>query len=346
MTLGLLQCSSALAQAPTAAPPAPELKLSVVVAPLYPPGAAAKAWTDALNEGAKGTFTVKFYPGASLANHDATQEFKALQSNAIDIAVGSALRWSDAFPPLGVFSLPWMAPSNRELTAVVADPAVQTQLAAKLDEAGVSLVAIATLRHRDLSTQSREIGAPADLKNLRVRVPGPALVTDTYIALGAMPSGLKLEDARKAFEEGTLDGQDNSAAALVMARAWATGAHRVVQWNAFANVMVFAVRKTLWQAWPETTRAMVRAAALKAIDAAQATERERAAHDDLARNGIAVTRLTPAGFAAFRAQVDPVYATWTPKIGAELVDAVRKAAASAPEASDRPAPHSPADPAK
>jgi TRAP-type transport system periplasmic protein len=129
----------------------------------------------------------------------------------------------------------------------------------------------------------------------------------------------------------------------VMSRAWAAGAHRVVQWNAFAGVMVFAVRKTLWQAWPETTRAMVRAAALKAIDAAQPLQRERAAHEELARNGITVTRLTPAGFAAFRAVVDPVYATWTPKIGAELVEAVRKAAASAPPAAAKTAPASAMD---
>jgi TRAP-type C4-dicarboxylate transport system substrate-binding protein len=87
---------------------------------------------------------------------------------------------------------------------------------------------------------------------------------------------------------------------------------------------------------------MVRAAALKAIDAAQPLARERAAHDELARNGIAVTRLTPAGFAAFRAPVDPVYAAWTPKIGAELVEAVRRAAASA--APDLAAPQSAASP--
>jgi TRAP-type C4-dicarboxylate transport system substrate-binding protein len=324
--IGLLTAHSAVAQGVS---PAAELKLSVVVAPLYPMGAAAKAWGDALNDGDKDSFTVKFFPGAQLANRDATQEFQALKAGQIDLAVGSALQWSDAFPPLAAVNLPWISPGNKQLTAVIADADVQKQLTAALDAVGVTLVAIAPLRHRDLATQSRVIAAPADLKDLRVRVRGAKLVTDTYVALGAQPTGLALADAQAAFAAGTLDGQDAAAVTLVAARAWATGAHHVVQWGAFANAMVFTVRKPLWQTWPEATRTMVREAAIKAIDSAKAYEREHAAHDELARNGITLTRTTSAGHAAFRAAVEPVYQEWTPRIGASLVEAVRSAAAKA-----------------
>jgi TRAP-type C4-dicarboxylate transport system substrate-binding protein len=325
--IGQLIAHDVCAQSNT--PETPELKLSVIVAPLYPMGAAAKAWGDALNEGAAGAFTVKFFPGAQLADRDATKEFHALQAGRIDIAVGSALQWSDAFAPLGVISLPWIAPSNRQLAAVIADADVQKQLTSALDAAGVTLVAIAPLRHRDLASQARVIAAPGDLRDLRVRVHGAKVVTDTYVALGARPTGLSLADAQAAFAAGTLDAQDAAAVTLVAARAWATGTHHVVQWGAFANAMVFAVRKSLWQTWLESTRAMVRAAAMKAIDAAQASAREHAAHDELARHGITLTRTTSAGHAAFRAAVEPVYKEWTPRIGASLVDAVQKAAEKA-----------------
>lgn len=302
--------------------PPTDLKLSVVVAPLYPMGAAAKAWGDALNESARGAFNVKFYPGATLAGRDPTQEFKSIQAGAIDIAVGSALQWSDAFAPLGVFALPWIAPTDAQLTKVVADVDVRAKLTTALETAGVVLVALAPLRHRDLATQSRAIASPDDLKDMRIRVTGPKVVTDTYIALGAKPTGLNLEGARQALATGQLDGQDQSAVALVAARAWATGTRHVVQWGAFGNAMVFVVRKSLWQAWPESTQVKVRNAALKAIEAAQAAARERTAHDELARNGVSITRMTPAGHAAFRALVEPVYAVWTPRIGVELVEAV------------------------
>src|SRR5579864_2728881 len=74
---------------PTADTSATELKLSVVVAPLYPLGAAARTWADALNDPSRSPLKVKFYPGAQLADHDATKEFRALQAGAIDMAVGS-----------------------------------------------------------------------------------------------------------------------------------------------------------------------------------------------------------------------------------------------------------------
>ncbi len=306
-----------------------ELKLSVVVAPLYPLGAAARTWADALNDPSRSPLKVKFYPGAQLADHDATKEFRALQAGAIDMAVGSTLQWSDAFAPFAAISLPWVAPTNHQLDAVVADADVQSQLTAALDAADVTLVAIAPLRHRDLSTQSKVIASPDDVKGLRVRVRGEKLVTDTLVALGAQPTGLSLADAQAAFAGGALDGQDAGAATLVAARAWATGAHHDVEWGAFASAMVFVVRKPLWQSWPESTRASVRATAKIAIDAAQAAQRERAAHDELARNGVSITRMTPAGHAAFRARAQPVYDAWTPRIGASLVKAVEKAAAAA-----------------
>ncbi|MEO8976429.1 MAG: TRAP transporter substrate-binding protein DctP, partial [Casimicrobiaceae bacterium] len=260
---------------------------------------------------------------------------------AIDLGVGSALQWSDAFAPLAVIALPWIAPSNRELAAVVSDAGVKAQLTAALDAVGVTLVAIAPLRHRELSTQSKVIASPEDLKGLRVRVRNARLVTDTYVALGALPTGLSLADAQAGFATGTLDGQDTAAVTLVGARAWATGTRHDVEWGAFANAMVFTVRKALWQSWPEATRAMVRDAAAKAIEAAHTTQRERAAHDELARYGVSMTRMTPAGHAAFRAVVESVYQAWTPKIGAPLVAAVQKAAAIAKPAADNALPKAP-----
>jgi TRAP-type transport system periplasmic protein len=318
-----------------------QLKLSVVVAPLYPMGAVAKAWGDALNASSQGALEVKLYPGAVLAKRDASEEFNGLAAGTIDMAVGSALQWCDAFPPLAVFAMPWMIPGNAQLQAVVSDRDVVSRIAAALDAAGVTLVAMAPLRHRDLATQARAIGSPDDLVGLRVRVPASRLVSDTYVALGAAPTGLGLEDARNAFAAGLLDGQDQSAAALVAARAWATGARYVVQWGAFASVTVLAVNKALWQQWPESTRAMVRAAAGKAIASVDTLAREHAAHDELARNGIAITRLTAAGRAAFRARVDSVYAGWTPKIGVELFAAVKAAAERAGDTSGTKAGDSP-----
>src|SRR6185312_12425119 len=100
--LAMMAVSPALGQS---IPPS-DLKVSVAVAPLYPLGAAANAWTDTLNDPANG-LTVKLHPGATLANRRARDEIGALRAGSIDLAVGATLQWSDALASLAVFSLPW-----------------------------------------------------------------------------------------------------------------------------------------------------------------------------------------------------------------------------------------------
>ncbi len=74
------------------------------VAPVFPLGAAAKAWSESLAGAAGGAFTVAFKPGAALARGSAVGEFEGLAAGNIDIAVGSALFWSEAMPALGAFA--------------------------------------------------------------------------------------------------------------------------------------------------------------------------------------------------------------------------------------------------
>ena len=76
-------------------------------------------------------------------------------------------------------------------------------------------------------------------------------------------------------------------------------------------------------------RAAAREAAGQAAREAMAADREEAALAELAHNGVTITRMTPAGHAAFRAAVRDVYTRWTPAIGAPLVEAAQAAARAA-----------------
>lgn len=323
----LLALVAALAHGQEARPP--ELKLSVAVGPAFPLGRAGERWAQLLGERAQGAFTVKFFPGATLAQRDAAQEFRALVAGGADLAAGSALAWSDPFPPLAVVALPWIAPTARQLDAVVADPRVRAQLAERLEAAGVVLVALAPLGHRELATTKLAVRTPADLAGLRVRAPTTPIVQQTYVAAGAKPGVMTFANAQAALQAGTLDGQDGPPTALVAARVWGNGLRHVTQWGAFGDAIVFAVRRPVWDAWSDALRAAARETAVQAAREAMAPSREDAALAELAGYGVAITRLTPAGHAAFRDAVRGVYDSWTPAIGAPLVEAAQAAARAA-----------------
>ena len=297
----------------------PEVKVSVAVGPAFPLGTAAQRWAELITERVDKAFVARLHPGATLAQRDPAREFAALPAGQADLAVGSALQWSLQLPALGVYGLPWLAPGAREIEALTADAALTAALAAKLDAAGVTLVAVAPLGWRALATTTRAIDGPDDVKGLRLRIAPLPLLRDVVLALGAAPQSMGFADAQAAFARGTLDGQEAMPTVLAATRIDAAGQKHVADWRAVADVMVFAVRNELWQRWPEATRATVRAAAGEAIRAAAALAREEAALKQLAQSGIAVVRTTAAGHAAFRAATRTADARWREAIGADIV---------------------------
>lgn len=315
------------AQTSTVTPP--ELKLSTALGPAYPLGQAGERWAALINERVAGTFAIKQYPGAVLAQRDPGREFLALKEGPADLAVGSALAWSAQLPALGVYALPWLVPGPRELDALAADAAVRDLVTAALARAGVVAVAIAPLADRVLATVNAPIRTPAEVAGLRVRTMSNLLVLETFATLAVRTEAMGSADARTAFAAGNLDGQQAFATTLAATRIGASGQKFVTRWGAFADVMVFAVRRPVWDAWNEQQRAIVRAAADEAVRLVDAPAREEAALNDLTRQGVTLVKLSAPQRVAFRQAVHSVWARWTPVIGADVVSAAEAAVAAA-----------------
>jgi TRAP-type C4-dicarboxylate transport system substrate-binding protein len=158
-------------------------------------------------------------------------------------------------------------------------------------------------------------------------MPLRALV-DIYVALGALPQSMDFPLAQAALAAGTLDGQDTFATTLVATRGFASGQKFVTRWGAFSDVMIFAVRKAAWDAWPPDRRALFRETALQAAREVDALAREDAALTELHKEGVTIVRVSAAQRAALRDAAQGAIATWTNAVGADLADAARAAAAA------------------
>ena len=318
--------SLATAQAPASGT---ELKLSVAVAPAFPLGAAAKAWSDAMAAAPDGSIASKLNPGASLAQRDPQRELFALRDGAADLAVGSALAWSAQLPALAVYAIPWIAPEREDLDALVASPAVAGELMRRTEAIGVVLLALAPLGHRALVTTSKAIRSPADLKGLRIRATGGPLVVESLVWLGARPEAMSFAQAQDALAAGRLDGQDGMATGFVGARAAATGYKHLLRWGAFGDAMLFAVRRAVWDGWTDAQRRVALDTARKVAAAANAPAREAEAEKVLVALGMGETRLTRAGHVAFAEAVASARAARTAAVGADLVATAERVVADA-----------------
>jgi len=296
----------------------PEVPVSVAVGSAFPLGAAAERWATLITERVDKAFIARLHPGATLAQRDPALELAALQAGKAELAVASALQWSAQVSPLGVYGLPWLAPGPKEIETLAADAALTAALAAKLDGAGVTLVAVAPLGWRALATTTRAVNGPDDVKGLRLRIAPLPYLRDLMLALEALPQSMGYPEAQAAFANRTLDGQEAMPTVLAATRINASGQRHVADWRAVADVMLFAVRNETWRRWPEVTRATVRLAAAEAAREASALAREEAALKQLAQSGVAVVRTTAAGHAAFRSATQVVDARWREAIGADV----------------------------
>jgi TRAP-type transport system periplasmic protein len=321
MTLAIAFAATA-EERPSAGVAAQPLKLSTALGPAYPQGKAGEIWATLIRERSGGRLAATHFPGATLSSRDPAREFGALRDRTIDLAVGSALAWSVPVPQLNLLALPWLVSDESELDALI-EGDIGKRLSAILGATGVVPAAWSTNGFIELAS-SAPVHKPADLAGLQVRAPSSPLIQETLAALGARPSAMSIANARAALENGQLEGQETSVPAFSASRLYAGPLRHLMLWHAHADVLIFAVNRSVWDAWNDAERKLVRDAAAEASNQALAMAQRLAGEDalaTLAAQGAVVTRITPAGREAFREAARAVYTRWTPIIGAELVEA-------------------------
>jgi TRAP-type C4-dicarboxylate transport system substrate-binding protein len=173
---------------------------------------------------------------------------------------------------------------------------------------------------------------------LKVRVVGSAIFTDIFRALGADPVNMNWGDAVTAFQQGTVDGQENPAAILTTVKIYQYHDHGTF-WNYLVDPLIIYWCKKEWDAFPEDIQQGV----LKAAQEAARYEKAlcRAGLDgsvslDILKNefqhtpkiekpiaflegqGMVIVELTPDDRAAFQQAVKPVFDQWVGRLGPSL----------------------------
>ena len=319
LALGLL-----VAVAPAAAQQyKPEFKNSLVVGPSGPWGEAAIKFAELLKERTQGRINVKNYFAGQLFAGKQTNEFTLLNQGVADFAFGSTINWSPQVKELNLFAMPFMYPSYKALDAVQGGEPGQ-RLFKIIESKGVIPLAWAENGFRQITNSKRAVRKPEDLKDLKIRVVGSPIFIDTFRALGANPVNMNWGEAQQAFQQGTVDGQENPVVSVIIPfKLWTSQKH-LTAWHYAIDPVIIAVSKLTWDGLTPADRETVRKtavemAAWEKAGARKGLEGSTAAYDELRKNGMDVVTLTPADLAAFREKTKPVYDKWVTEVGADLV---------------------------
>jgi tripartite ATP-independent transporter DctP family solute receptor len=311
----------------------PEYKLSVVVGPAGPWGEGAAKFAETVKKYSDGRINIKCYYSGQLFAGKQTNEFLLMRQASIDFALGSTINWSTTVKELNLFSMPFFFPDYKALDAVEAGE-VGTRLFKLMEEKGVVALAWGENGYRELTNSKRAVKKPEDLDGLKIRVVGSPIFIDTFKAMGANPVSMNWGEALSAFQQGTVDGQENPINAVIIPnKLWQVQKHLTV-WHYVIDPLVFVISKQVWDGFDAKDKdAIMKAAQETSVwqkkAAREGLEGNAPALDTLRKNGMDVSVLSPAETAAFKAKTKSVHEKWAKEIGVDLVKAAEDAVAKA-----------------
>jgi tripartite ATP-independent transporter DctP family solute receptor len=268
-----------------------------------------------------GKIKINQFPGGVLGGD--APNVSALQGGTIEIvSLNSGILASQA-KEFGIYDFPFMFANAKEADAVVDGP-FGKMLHQKLEAKGIVGLAYWELGFRNITNSRRPITRVEDISGLKLRVIPNAINVDWVKALGANPTPLAFPEVYAALEQKAIDGQENPATVINANKLYEVQKH-VVLTNHQYNPQSVIFSKKIWDTLSNDEKKILSDAALEATRFQRQASREQAgaALDNMKKNGMQVTELSPAEVAKFRDRMKPVIAKHSEVVGAETVSALQ-----------------------
>ncbi|MCF7936405.1 MAG: TRAP transporter substrate-binding protein DctP [Synergistales bacterium] len=328
-----------------------EYKMSVVPGAVTAWGKGATYFADLVREETDGRVNIKVYFSSQLMAGKQTSEFLLVRNGVIDFALSSTINWSPQVKELNLPGLPFFIASNPDrfvaMDAVEQGKAGQMMIDA-IESKGVKFLSWGENGFRELTNSVREVAAPEDLDDLKIRVVGSPIYIDTFKALGADPINMNWSEATTAFQQGVVDGQENPMGILIPVKIWNYHSY-LTDWHYVIDPLMYAANPRVWQSFTEEDQEIIMECARKASRYQKAVA--RIGLDDgesyeyleslgmlpevtdpyayMEEQGMQISRLDADQLAAFEEATADVRAKWKKKIGEDLVEAAEEDMANA-----------------
>ena len=262
MKFNQLLLALGLASAMTLASAQTVLRVST---PAVPDDWHAKMWTvmkDELAKTAPGQFDVQINLNASLFKQGA--EPAAMARGNLELSAISAQDIAKIVPEYSIFTAGYIIRDPDHLHKVHTG-AIGTEMAKLVSEKmDVTILAPLYLGTRQVNLrETKNVRMPADLKGVKLRMPGSKEWLFLGEALGATPTPLAFGEVYLALKTGTIDGQDNPLPTVKSAKFYEV-TKQIVMTSHLVDGIFISISNKAWNAMNAQTQAKVKAAAISA----------------------------------------------------------------------------------
>ena len=259
MLLGLALCASL---SPLMAQTKIPLRIST---PAVPDDWHAKMWTvfkESLDKAAPNQFDVQIHLNASLFKQGA--EPAAMARGNLELTTVSAFDMAKLVPEFSIFTAGYIVRDPQHQQKVFNGPIGDELFKAVADKMDITVLSTAYLGTRQVNLrEARNVRTPADLKGIKLRMPGSKEWLFLGETLGATATPLAFGEVYMGLKTGTIDGQDNPLPTVRAAKFYEV-TKQLVLTNHLVDSLFIAIASKTWNGMTAAQKQAVKAAALAA----------------------------------------------------------------------------------
>ncbi len=276
--------------------------------PAVPDDWHGKMWTvfkESLDKSAPGEFDVQINLNATLFKQGT--EPAAMARGNLELSSISAFDIAKLVPEFSIFTAGYVIRDPQHQQQVFNGPIGKEMFKLATDKMDVTLLTPIYLGTRQVNLREvRNVKTPADLKGVKLRMPGSKEWLFLGEALGATATPLAFGEVYLGLKTGTIDGQDNPLPTVRAAKFYEV-TKQLVMTNHLVDGIFIAIADKAWKAMTPAQRQKVQAAAeaAAAFNNEGRLKEEAQIVDFFKQQGMTVT--TP-DVDAFRKSVQAAYA--------------------------------------
>jgi tripartite ATP-independent transporter DctP family solute receptor len=237
-----------------------------VSTPAVPDDWHAKMWTvfkESLDKGAPGEFDVQINLNATLFKQGA--EPAAMARGNLELASISAFDIAKLVPEFSIFTAGYVVRDANHQQKIFNGPIGDELFKLVADKMDITPLATLYLGTRELNLREvRNVRTPADLKGVKLRMPGSKEWLFLGEALGATATPLAFGEVYLGLKTGTIDGQDNPLP-TVRAAKFHEVTKQLVLTHHLVDGIFLSISNKSWTALNAAQKAKVKAAAQAAV---------------------------------------------------------------------------------
>jgi tripartite ATP-independent transporter DctP family solute receptor len=257
--------SGAALAAACAFPPAARAQNKVLLrisTPAVPEDWHAKMWTvmkEQLDKSAPGEFDVQINLNASLFKQGT--EPAAMARGNLEMSAISAFDISKLVPEFSIFTAGYVIRDPQQQQKVFGGPIGEEMFKPVSEKMDVTVLSTAYLGTREVNLrEARNVKTPADLKGVKLRMPGTKEWLFLGEALGATATPLAFGEVYLALKTGTIDGQDNPLPTVRAAKFYEV-TKQLVMTDHLVDAIFLAIANKTWNALSPAQKQKLKAAA-------------------------------------------------------------------------------------